>query len=57
MKTRLLEVGETYVDITLSNPLTKTVVLQQKGGYIVQTITAGSAHSIYVPEEVFQRPV
>lgn len=57
MKTRLLEVGEKYVDSSSTAPLSKTVVLQQKGGYIIQNITEGAAHSIYVPNETFQRPV
>jgi hypothetical protein len=56
MKTRLLEVGETYVDSSISIPLSKTVVIQQKHGYIIQTITAGAAHSLFIPGEVFQRP-
>lgn len=55
MMARYLDIGETYVDSSTTTPISKTVVIQQKHGYIIQTITQGSAHSLFIPGETFQR--
>ena len=56
MKTRYLEVGETYKQDNTYPRSSRMIVIQQKNGYIVQCLTDGHITCLYVPNETFIRP-